>query len=163
MSLSYPEIDPIIFSFSLGNFELALRWYALSYVLGILVAWKLMQFLSKKYLLWSRGKPPITALEVDDLMTYLIIGIILGGRLGYVFFYQPVYYLENPMDILKLWNGGMSFHGGFLGVILGAVLYAIKNKTDLPVYVGEDPLRAVVRGTGIALKNIDQYDGVLMR
>ena len=131
MSLSYPEIDPIIFSFSLGNFELALRWYALSYILGILVAWKLMQFLSKKYLLWSFGKPPLTSLAVDDLMTYLIIGIILGGRVGYVFFYQPLYYLENPMDILKLWNGGMSFHGGFLGVVLGAILYGIKNNTDL--------------------------------
>lgn len=131
MNLIYPEISPVIFSFSVGNFEFALRWYALSYIAGIMVAWKLMQVLSKKYLLWSDDGPPVSSTAIDDLMTYLIIGIIVGGRLGYVFFYQPNYYLQNPIDILKIWNGGMSFHGGFLGVVLGAVLYARKNQTDL--------------------------------
>ena len=131
MSFSYPEIDPIIFSFSVGNIEFALRWYALSYIAGILVAWKLMQYLSNKYLLWSKAGPPISPSAVDDLMTYLIIGIILGGRMGYVFFYQPNYYFQNPADILKVWNGGMSFHGGFLGVVLGAIIYAKKYRVNL--------------------------------
>ena len=131
MRFDYPEIDPIIFSFSVGNLELALRWYALSYILGILVAWKLMQILSKYSSLWPNSLAPIRPSAVEDLMTYLILGIILGGRIGYVVFYQPEYYLYNPEDILKVWNGGMSFHGGFLGVVFGALLYGKKKKSDL--------------------------------
>ena len=131
MRFDYPEIDPIIFSFSVGNLELALRWYALSYILGILVAWKLMQNLSKYSSLWPNSLAPIRPSAVEDLMTYMILGIILGGRIGYVVFYQPVYYLYNPEDILKVWNGGMSFHGGFLGVVFGALLYGKKKKSNL--------------------------------
>jgi phosphatidylglycerol:prolipoprotein diacylglycerol transferase len=131
MRLVYPEIDPIIFSFSVGNFEIALRWYALSYILGILVAWKLMQILAKHSSLWPNNFAPISSSAVEDLMTYMILGIILGGRIGYVVFYQPVYFLQNPEDILKVWNGGMSFHGGFLGVVFGAVLYAKTKRINL--------------------------------
>ena len=131
MRFDYPEIDPIIFSFSVGNLELALRWYALSYILGILVAWKLMQILSKYSSLWPNSLAPIQPSDVEDLMTYMILGIILGGRIGYVVFYQPGYYLYNPEDILKVWNGGMSFHGGFLGVVFGALLYGKKKKSNL--------------------------------
>ena len=131
MRFDYPEIDPIIFSFSVGNLELALRWYALSYILGILVAWKLMQILSKYSSLWPNSLAPIRPSAVEDLMTYMILGIILGGRIGYVVFYQPEYYLYNPEDILKVWNGGMSFHGGFLGVVFGALLYGKKKKSNL--------------------------------
>ena len=131
MRFDYPEIDPIIFSFSVGNLELALRWYALSYILGILVAWKLMQILSKYSSLWPNSLAPIRPSAVEDLMTYMILGIILGGRIGYVVFYQPQYYLYNPEDILKVWNGGMSFHGGFLGVVFGALLYGKKKKSNL--------------------------------
>ena len=131
MNLVYPEINPIIFSFSIWQFEFGLRWYALSYIAGILVAWKLMQSLAKKYSLWSNESPPISPKAIDDLMTYLILGIIVGGRVGYVCFYQPGYYFQNPTDIFKIWNGGMSFHGGFLGVVIGAVIYAAKHKKDL--------------------------------
>jgi phosphatidylglycerol:prolipoprotein diacylglycerol transferase len=131
MRFDYPEIDPIIFSFSVGNLELALRWYALSYIVGILVAWKLMQILSKHSSLWPNSLAPIRPSAVEDLMTYMILGIILGGRIGYVVFYQPGYYLYNPEDILKVWNGGMSFHGGFLGVVFGALLYGKKKKSNL--------------------------------
>jgi phosphatidylglycerol:prolipoprotein diacylglycerol transferase len=131
MRFDYPEIDPIIFSFSVGNLELALRWYALSYILGILVAWKLMQILSQYSSLWPNSLAPIRPSAVEDLMTYMILGIILGGRIGYVVFYQPEYYLYNPEDILKVWNGGMSFHGGFLGVVFGALLYGKKKKSNL--------------------------------
>ena len=131
MRFEYPKIDPIIFSFSIGNFELALRWYALSYILGILVAWKLMQIFSKNSVLWPNSIAPIKPIAVEDLMTYMILGIILGGRIGYVVFYQPEYYLQNPSDILKVWNGGMSFHGGFLGVVFGALLYGTRKKVNL--------------------------------
>lgn len=131
MSFIYPEIDPVIFSFFIGNFEFALRWYALSYIGGIIVAWKLMQFLSQKHSLWSKSGPPIKPDVVDDLMTYMIIGIVIGGRIGYIFFYQPNYYFQNPEDVLKIWNGGMSFHGGFLGVVLGTILYARLNNLNL--------------------------------
>ena len=131
MSFSFPQIDPVIFSFSVGQLEFALRWYAVSYIAGILAAWKLMQFLVKRDNLWSKKGPPLSSLEVDDLMTYLILGIILGGRIGYVFFYQPEYYLQNPAHIFKIWQGGMSFHGGFLGVVIGTVFYSYKRKIDL--------------------------------
>ena len=131
MDLSFPNINPVIFSFSIGKIEFALRWYALSYIAGILVAWKLMQLLCKKSSLWLNESPPTTDTAIEDLMTYLILGIILGGRLGYVCFYQPSYYLHNPLDIVKVWNGGMSFHGGFLGVIVGAAVYSWKHKLDL--------------------------------
>ena len=131
MDLSFPNINPVIFSFSIGKIEFALRWYALSYIAGILVAWKLMQLLCKKSSLWLNESPPTTDTAIEDLMTYLILGIILGGRLGYVCFYQPSYYLHNPLDIVKVWNGGMSFHGGCLGVIVGAAVYSWKHKLDL--------------------------------
>ena len=131
MKFEYPEIDPIIFSFSIGNFELALRWYALSYILGIMIAWKLMQAFSKNSSLWANNITPIKPAAVEDLMTYMILGIIFGGRIGYIIFYQPEYYLQNPTEILKVWNGGMSFHGGFLGVVFGALLYGTRKKTNL--------------------------------
>ena len=154
MNLVYPEIDPVIFSFSVWHFEFALRWYALSYIAGILVAWKLMQFLTKKYSLWSNETPPISSKAIDDLMTYLIIGIIAGGRIGYVCFYQPGYYIQNPLDILRIWNGGMSFHGGFLGVVIGAVLYSKKHQKDV-VNLGD--LIAVTSPPGLLFGRIANF------
>ena len=154
MGLNYPEIDPVIFSFYIGTIQFALRWYALSYIAGILVAWKLMQILCKKYSLWSKNKPPLNPQAVDDLMTYLIVGIILGGRLGYVCFYQPNFFFQNPFEILKIWNGGMSFHGGFLGVVLGTVIYAKKNKIDL-MHLGD--LIAIASPPGLFFGRIANF------
>ncbi|MDT9599282.1 prolipoprotein diacylglyceryl transferase [Sphingosinicella rhizophila] len=103
----------------LGFFEL--RWYSLAYLAGILVGWW--------YLLRLIGQPgaPMARRHADDMVFYATLGIILGGRLGYVLFYRPLFYLENPLEILQLWDGGMSFHGGVIGVSLGIVYMARKH------------------------------------
>lgn len=106
-------LDPV--AFQVGGF--ALRWYSLSYIVGILAAWWLLIRMARQ------AGSPMTAVHVDDLITWATLGIILGGRTGYVLFYNPAQYLANPLDILKLWEGGMSSHGGFIGVILATWLY----------------------------------------
>src|SRR5262249_31701940 len=109
-----------LFGLTLGPF--ALRWYALAYIVGLLVGWR--------YSLWLAKKPPVTvtALQLDDFLVWAIIGVILGGRLGYVLFYQPSLYFADPLMILQLWHGGMSFHGGTVGVIIALILFAYLRK-----------------------------------
>ena len=154
MNLTYHNIDPVIFSFSIGDFEFALRWYALSYIAGLLFAWKFMQMLVQRNHLWLNLSPPINKAQVEDLMTFLIIGVILGGRLGYVCFYKSDYYIANPIEILMVWNGGMSFHGGFIGVIAGAIYYSRKHKFDL-VSVGD--LIAVASPPGLFFGRVANF------
>jgi phosphatidylglycerol:prolipoprotein diacylglycerol transferase len=119
LALPFPAIDPIAVSF--GPF--AIRWYALAYVAGILGAWWLARSVAGRPALWG-GKAPMTPNDVDDVIAWCAIGIVAGGRLGYVLFYNPAYFLANPLEIPVLWRGGMSFHGGFLGVILALFLFA---------------------------------------
>lgn len=107
-------LDPV--ALSIG--PLALRWYSLAYIGGILAAWWLLLRMVK------RPGSPMTAKHVDDLITWCTLGVILGGRLGYVLFYNPAQYLSDPLAMLKLWEGGMSFHGGLSGVIIAILLYA---------------------------------------
>ncbi len=115
MAIPYPEIDPV--ALAIGPLEI--RWYALAYIAGFLLGWR--------YGLWMVGldktKRPNKD-DVDDLISWSVLGVILGGRIGYVLFYQPEVYLESPLEIFKVWNGGMSFHGGVLGVILTLVIFA---------------------------------------
>ncbi len=125
--LPFPNISPEIFSFSLGGFEIALRWYALAYIAGLLLAWRWVVLLMKRPHLWKDDAPPMPAKQVEDLLTWTILGIILGGRLGFVTFYQPAYYLSHPLEIPAIWQGGMSFHGGFFGVIIAGSLFARKH------------------------------------
>lgn len=112
--LPFPAIDPVLIS--IGPF--AVRWYALAYIAGILMGWRYCRSLA--------ARPPalVAPAQIDDLVVWATLGIVLGGRLGYVLFYQPLYFLNHPLEILVLWRGGMSFHGGLLGVILAMVLYA---------------------------------------
>ena len=112
--LTFPEIDPAIFSVELFGITLALRWYALAYIVGLLLAWWIVRGLMARPQLWRDQTPPMDTKAPEDLLTYMIIGVILGGRLGFVLFYRPAHYLANPGDILKVWEGGMSFHGGNL-------------------------------------------------
>ena len=121
--IPYPEIDPTIFAVSLGGFELALRWYALAYIAGLIIGWWLIVRLVKRPRLWPGDTAPMTPKEPEDLLTWMTLGVILGGRLGFVLFYNPGHYWANPGDILKIWEGGMSFHGGFLGVAVALVLW----------------------------------------
>lgn len=129
-AIPFPDIAPEIFTIRLGDFAFSLRWYALAYIAGILIGWRICVRALKQPGLW-RGEPPMKVAQVEDLMTWIIIGIILGGRLGYVLFYQPGYYLQNPAEILKVWEGGMSFHGGFLGVALAVYVFSRRNKIAL--------------------------------
>ena len=112
------NFDPVAIQF----FSIEVRWYSLAYIFGILIGW----ILSKKIFI----KNEKINKKFDDYVTYVILGIILGGRLGYVFIYNFEYYLNNPLDIIKIWQGGMSFHGGLVGVVLVSVLFAKKNNED---------------------------------
>jgi len=129
--IPYPDIDPALFTIALGSFEFSLRWYSLAYIAGLILGWRMIVWLVRRPKLWPGNKAPMTAEQPEDLLTWMILGVILGGRLGYVIFYNPAYFLANPGDILKVWEGGMSFHGGFLGVILGVYLFARRRSIPL--------------------------------
>lgn len=119
MSLIFPEIDPV--AFSVG--PLVVRWYALAYIAGFLGGWGLASVLVQRYAAHTK----LTTVKLDDLLLYVVVGIILGGRVGYVLIYNLPYYFSNPADILQLWHGGMSFHGGLIGSLIGMWLYARKS------------------------------------
>ncbi|MEP2715300.1 prolipoprotein diacylglyceryl transferase [Pseudophaeobacter sp.] len=125
--IPFPDISPEIFSISLFGMEFALRWYALAYIAGIIIAWRLAIAALKSPALWPGQKPPMRPEQVEDLLTWIILGVILGGRLGFVLFYQPGYYLSHPSEILRIWQGGMAFHGGLIGVIAAAWAYSSRH------------------------------------
>ena len=129
--LPFPDISPDIFSVTLFGMTFALRWYALAYIVGILLGWRLVVRAVRTRRLWKYDTPIMVAEQVEDLLFYVILGVILGGRLGYVLFYQPAFYLDNPAQILKLWEGGMSFHGGAIGVILAFFFFAKRHGKSL--------------------------------
>ncbi|EEW24643.1 prolipoprotein diacylglyceryl transferase [Rhodobacter ferrooxidans] len=120
--IPFPDISPDVFSIDLFGMTLALRWYALAYIAGLLIAWKIMALLIARPGLWRSG-PPLSAEQLERLLTWVILGVVIGGRLGFVLVYQPGYYLANPSHILRVWEGGMSFHGGFLGVAVAAAIF----------------------------------------
>jgi phosphatidylglycerol---prolipoprotein diacylglyceryl transferase len=117
--LPYPSIDPVLVS--IGPF--AIRWYALAYIAGILFGWFYARAIIRTESLWG-GPPPVTLADFDDFVLWVTLGIILGGRIGYVLFYNPAHFAAHPIEILQLWSGGMSFHGGFLGCVIAVVLFA---------------------------------------
>ncbi len=129
--IPFPNISPEIFSFNIGGFEVALRWYALSYILGFVLALYIMKYLLKRETLWRFKTPPMDLEQAESFLTYLIIGVIVGGRLGYVLFYNADYYFVNPGAILRVWDGGMSFHGGFLGVAIAVISFCKFNGIPL--------------------------------
>ena len=136
------NFDPVAFQI----FSLEIRWYSLSYIIGILIGW----ILSKKIFISNNELRD----KFDDYITYLIFGIIIGGRLGYVIFYNFDYYTSNLIDILKVWQGGMSFHGGLLGIVFASILFAKKN--------GHDPFKyldvvAIVAPIGIFFGRIANF------
>ena len=131
-AIPFPIIDPILIEIG----PLAIRWYALAYIAGIVLGWRLARTL-------VRLTPVVSTKEqLDDFVTWVTLGIILGGRLGYVLFYRPGYYLENPLEALMVWQGGMAFHGGMLGVIVATWLFCRINK--LPLLAFGDRVVAVV-------------------
>ena len=123
-AIPFPQIDPALFTIALGGFEFSLRWYALAYIAGLVLGWRLMVRLMRRPQLWPGDKAPMTPAQPEELLTWMILGVILGGRLGYVVFYNPGYFFDHPAEILQVWQGGMSFHGGFIGVIVSLILFA---------------------------------------
>ncbi|MEK9756875.1 MAG: prolipoprotein diacylglyceryl transferase [Paracoccaceae bacterium] len=150
----FPEISPEIFSVDIGGFEFALRWYALSYIIGIFLGWRLAVLATRRADLWPRNQSPIEPVQAEDLMTWIVFGVILGGRLGYVIFYEPSKYIGDPVSILKVWQGGMSFHGGFLGVVLTAYLFFKRN---LVPYASGADLLALCTPIGLLLGRIANF------
>ncbi|MFK0273749.1 prolipoprotein diacylglyceryl transferase [Ensifer sp. NPDC090286] len=122
--LPFPEIDPVIVQIG----PLAIHWYGLAYVAGILLGWFYARRLAMNTALWRDDKPAITLQQLDDFLLWAAGGIVLGGRIGYILFYDLGSVLANPIRALEIWNGGMSFHGGFLGTTLAMMLFARKNK-----------------------------------
>ncbi|HEY4773384.1 MAG TPA: prolipoprotein diacylglyceryl transferase [Xanthobacteraceae bacterium] len=120
--LPFPVIDPVLVT--IGPF--AIRWYALSYISGILFGWFYARAIIRNQKLWS-GPPPLSVADFDDFIVWVTLGIVLGGRTGYVLFYNPAHFLANPTEIFEVWKGGMSFHGGFLGCVAAVVLFAWKR------------------------------------
>ncbi|MDH5722366.1 MAG: prolipoprotein diacylglyceryl transferase [Alphaproteobacteria bacterium] len=114
MALSFPEIDPV--AFAVG--PVVIRWYALAYIAGFLIGWRVSMKLAERF----KGEPP-TREHIDDFLSWAIIGVIIGGRLGYVLFYNPVHYYYNLSEVFQVWKGGMSFHGGVLGLFAAILLY----------------------------------------
>jgi phosphatidylglycerol:prolipoprotein diacylglycerol transferase len=119
LAIPFPPIDPVMVEFG----PLAIHWYGMAYVAGILFGWWYSRRLAANAALWG-GKPAMTPLDLDDFLVWAVIGIIAGGRIGHVLFYDFAVYSQDPLRILKLWSGGMSFHGGLLGTIAAMVLFA---------------------------------------
>ena len=126
LAIAFPSFNPI--AISIGPF--AIRWYALAYICGIIAGWIYARGMLKNDKLWG-GPAPITLLQLDDFILWVTLGIILGGRTGYVLFYNLPFFVQNPAEIFELWKGGMSFHGGFMGCVVAVIWFARRN--DLPI------------------------------
>ena len=151
--IPFPQISPEIFTLNLGGLSLSLRWYALAYIVGLILGWRLIVSMMRRPANWG-GRAPCAPERVDDLLTWVILGVIVGGRLGFVLFYDPAYYLANPAQIPMVWQGGMSFHGGFGGVIVASWLWARRN--GVPILPLADAM-AVVAPIGIFFGRVANF------
>ncbi|MFL9502144.1 prolipoprotein diacylglyceryl transferase [Rhodopseudomonas palustris] len=125
-AVAFPVFDPV--AVAIGPF--AIRWYALAYIAGIVIGWLYARMLLQRQRLWG-GPSPISLEAFDDFILWITIGIILGGRTGYVLFYNLDFFIRHPAEIFELWKGGMSFHGGFMGCVLAVVLFGWKRKVPI--------------------------------
>lgn len=151
--IPFPNISPEIFAIDLFGITIALRWYALAYIAGLLLGWRIALASVKRADLWT-GPLPMNPDQVERLLTWVILGVILGGRIGFILFYQPGYYLENPSHILRIWEGGMSFHGGFLGVVVAAFLFC--RAEGIPMLKAAD-MMALATAPGLFLGRIANF------
>ena len=144
LAIAFPNIDPI--AVAIGPF--AVRWYALAYIAGLLLGWR--------YCRWLAARPPqrLTALAIDDFLVWAALGVVLGGRLGYVLFYKPGFYLAHPLEIVFLWQGGMSFHGGLLGVFVAMIVFA--RSRNIPLLALSDVIAAAAP-IGLCLGRIANF------
>jgi phosphatidylglycerol---prolipoprotein diacylglyceryl transferase len=119
-AIPFPDIDPVLVNIG----PLAIRWYALAYIVGILLGWVYARVIIRDERNWG-GAAPLTVADFDDFVLWVTLGIILGGRIGYVLFYNLPHFIEHPVEILQVWNGGMSFHGGFMGCVIAVIGFAL--------------------------------------
>jgi phosphatidylglycerol---prolipoprotein diacylglyceryl transferase len=136
LTIAFPVFDPV--AFAIGPF--VIRWYALAYIGGIVLGWIYARALIKNEKLWG-GPSPISLPQMDDFVLWVTIGIIVGGRTGYVLFYNPAFFIQHPAEIFELWKGGMSFHGGFLGCVAAVMIFARSN--GIPILSLGDIVTAV--------------------
>jgi phosphatidylglycerol---prolipoprotein diacylglyceryl transferase len=147
--LPYPAINPVLVHIG----PLAVRWYALAYIVGILAGWIYARAIISSPRLWN-GSAPLSVVDFDDFVIWITLGIILGGRIGYVLFYNLPLFAAHPLQIFQLWNGGMSFHGGFLGCTIAIVAFALKRK--IPVFSLGD-LTTAVTPIGLLLGRLANF------
>ncbi|HUN97522.1 MAG TPA: prolipoprotein diacylglyceryl transferase [Bradyrhizobium sp.] len=149
LAIAFPSFNPI--AISIGPF--AIRWYALAYICGIIIGWIYARRILKNEKLWG-GPAPITLVQLDDFILWVTVGIILGGRTGYVLFYNLPFFVQNPAEIFELWKGGMSFHGGFMGCVIAVIWFARRN--DVPILSLGD-LTTAVGPIGLFLGRIANF------
>ncbi|MCU0802262.1 MAG: prolipoprotein diacylglyceryl transferase [Rhodobacteraceae bacterium] len=151
--IPFPNISPNLVAFEVFGFTIALRWYALAYIAGLLIGWWIIRRSLARLALWQ-GQPPATAEQIERFFTWTIVGVILGGRIGFVLFYRLDHYLANPAEILRVWEGGMSFHGGFLGVVVAGLLFCRQER--IPVLAMGD-LLAMAAPPGLFLGRLANF------
>jgi phosphatidylglycerol:prolipoprotein diacylglycerol transferase len=122
-AIVFPEIHPV--AFELG--PLAVHWYGLAYFAGILLGWWYARRLVADPRLWGASPPPMSLADIDDLLLWVTVGVIAGGRIGNILFYDPAPYLRDPLAIFRIWEGGMAFHGGLIGVVLAVAMFAVRR------------------------------------
>lgn len=150
LAITYPIIDPVLLQIG----PIAIRWYALSYIAGILLGWLYARRIVTNDALWGRGSSPISKRRLDDFVVFATLGIVVGGRLGYVFIYDFQHFLDQPLSVFALWEGGMSFHGALVGTVLAMALFARYAK--LPVWSLVDVV-ATVTPIGLFLGRIANF------
>jgi phosphatidylglycerol:prolipoprotein diacylglycerol transferase len=146
-ALQFPNIDPAALTIpAIGGFgPFHLRWYALAYIAGLVLGWRWMVWLIRRDRLWAPGRPSMSVPQADDFLFWATLGVILGGRFGYVLFYKPDMLWKNPLEILQIWQGGMSFHGGLIGVALAALWFARQKHVNEEQYAKLASKHAVER------------------
>ncbi|OOY05856.1 prolipoprotein diacylglyceryl transferase [Thioclava sp. F28-4] len=152
LAIPFPDFDPV--AITIPGLGLPIRWYALAYIAGLIAGWQIIVALMKRDTLWPQNRAPMKPGKVEDLLTAVIIGVVLGGRLGFILFYEPAWYLAHPLDIVKVWQGGMSFHGGFLGTLLAGWWFARRH--DVPKLQLADAM-ALVAPIGLFLGRIANF------
>ena len=152
--IPFPDFSPEVFTLPVFGMEFSLRWYALAYIAGILIGWRLALMALARPHLWPAGMAPMTREQLNDLVSWVILGVIAGGRLGYALFYRPDWFLGSPQQILLVWEGGMSFHGGFLGVAAAWTLYC--RRQGIPLLSAGD-LLALATPAGLLLGRLSNF------
>jgi phosphatidylglycerol:prolipoprotein diacylglycerol transferase len=151
--IPFPDLSPNLFEIELFGLTLALRWYALAYIAGLVFGWWIILRAIRTPRLWA-GDPPLTTEQVERFFTWVVVGVILGGRLGYVIFYEPGTYLAEPWRIPFVWEGGMAFHGGFAGVVVAGIWFCRRERIPM-LSMGD--LLAVATPLGLGLGRLSNF------